>query len=167
MQSNTQLIMNWDWAHLHQNQWLWLWEFHKSTGDEPECCKLETLPWDVATPLLEDTICMMMKLTRIKRASLWVNLSLCETWSSECSSVLSHPWRPAPGWLTPHMNFSGIRVHAQARSQLTASKAKLGLTPEEWEQIRSNGCVWSGPYEELLTGVHWKGKSRLNSIASK
>lgn len=39
---------------------------------------------------------MMMKPIQMEEASLWVNLSRCETGGPECSSVFGHPWRPAP-----------------------------------------------------------------------
>lgn len=58
-----------------------------------ECCMLNLT---LNIPILEDTIGMMMELVQIEELSLWVNLSRCEIGGPECSSVFSHPWRPAP-----------------------------------------------------------------------
>lgn len=90
--------------------------------------------WDTDTPLLEDTIWMMMKLIQMEEASLWVNLSRCETGGPECSSVFTQLWRPAPCLLLTEEGVSqGCRSVPRPKHHLqTLTTAReSGLTKPE------------------------------------
>lgn len=120
--------------------------------------------WDITTPLLEDTIWMMMKLIQMRKrrrgggASLWVSLTRCETggpWKllsvqspvKTCTLLGSH-WGKVSQGARP---VSRPKYHLKKRHYHQSEKAHYTREEGRWSQKGE----WSGPHEVWLIG---KGK---------
>lgn len=116
---------------------------------------------------------MMMKLIQMEEASLWVNLSRCETGGPERSPVFSHPWRPAPCLARTEKRISqGARSVPRPKHHLehtNNSLRKQAHYTEDEEDRSSQKGVWSSPYEVWLivkANVCWKGGESQNKKAN-
>lgn len=91
----------------------------------------------------------------MEEASLWVNLSRCETGGPECSTVFSHPWRPAP--CLAHSS-QGCRLVPKPkyllRTLTTAWESRL-TTPEQRSTDQTSNQSWLSKYLNILL-LSWK-----------